>query len=204
MNHSRGKGSWWCGLYRHNDRCILHPAHLPHSQALAAFITCKFVNVQIFGHKAAVHLSFQHHNHSLTIIYTPFYSAQSSGVGHILIARLYMVHLMMLSYFTGENWEKERQKRAEGAPPTLWRSCQRAWKSFSPFSSIILHSALSCSARYSSGRVRRLWNPYLTHDTIWMKRKWISLHNVGITVCTPSQYSCSLYERSIQNAQWYV
>ena len=91
MNHSRGKGSRWCGLYRHNDRCILHPAHLPHSQALAAFITCKFVNVQIFGHKAAVHLSFQHHNHSLTIIYTPFYSAQSSGVGHILIARLWYI-----------------------------------------------------------------------------------------------------------------
>lgn len=81
MNHSRGKGSRWCGLYRHNDWCILHPAHLPHSQALAAFITCKFVNVQIFGHKAAVHLSFQHHKHSLTIIYTPFYSAQSSGWG---------------------------------------------------------------------------------------------------------------------------
>lgn len=91
MNHSRGKGSRWCGLYRHNDWRILHPAHLPHSQALAAFITCKFVNVQIFGHKAAVHLSFQHHNHSLTIIYTPFYSAQSSGVGHILIARLWYI-----------------------------------------------------------------------------------------------------------------
>lgn len=91
MNHSRGKGSRWCGLYRHNDQCILHPAHLPHSQALAAFITCKFVNVQIFGHKAAVHLSFQHHNHSLTIIYTPFCSAQSSGVGHILIARLWYI-----------------------------------------------------------------------------------------------------------------
>ena len=39
-NHNRGKGSWWCGLYRHNDD---DTAHLPRSHALAAFVTCKFV-----------------------------------------------------------------------------------------------------------------------------------------------------------------
>lgn len=134
-------------------------------------------NVQIFGNKAAVHLSSQHNYHSLTIIYTIF-KVWGWGIFSICLDIICktMVHLVMLSYFTGENREKERQKRAEGAPPTLWRSSQRAWKSFSPFSSIILHSALSCSARYSWGRVRRLRNPYLTHDTIWMKRnirKWI-------------------------------
>ena len=141
--------------------------------------------MQIFGNKAAVHLSSQHNYHSLTIIYTIF-KVWGWGIFSICLDIICktMVHLVMLSYFTGENREKERQKRAEGAPPTLWRSSQRAWKSFSPFSSIILHSSLSCSARYSWGRVRRLRNPYLTHDTIWMKRntrKWITIHNVGIT-----------------------
>ena len=80
-NHNRGKCSWWCGLYRHNDD---DTAHLPCSQALAAFVTCKFVKTCKYLGIKLLSTSAPSTITTVSQSYTPFYSFQSLGVGHIL------------------------------------------------------------------------------------------------------------------------
>ena len=128
-------GATALGLYKHNDDTYYILPIQPRSQALAAFV---------LGNMSFVDKCL---GHSLTKTHTPILHLSMFGVSISSRCMDIICKTMVLADDAILLHRGERKvERTGDTPPTLWRSCQRAWKSFSPFSSIILHSALSCSA----------------------------------------------------------